>query len=180
MRPGLTIAAILLCAAAPGFSHRLDEYLQATMLSVGKDQVVAEMRLTPGVAVAPVVLAGIDTNADGIISGAEQGAYAAKVLRDVSLTIDGSRVPLRLVSVKFPATAAMKEGLGAIQLEFVARAPRGGPNRRLVFRNLHQSGMSAYLVNALVPSDPGVRLAAQNRSEDQSVYQLDYVQAVVP
>jgi hypothetical protein len=34
--------AILLSAAMPSFGHRLDEYLQATMLRVEKDSVGAE------------------------------------------------------------------------------------------------------------------------------------------
>ena len=44
------------------------------------------MRLIPGVAVFSFVLASIDTNGDGVISEAEQRAYAERVLRDVSLT----------------------------------------------------------------------------------------------
>jgi hypothetical protein len=181
MRLSLAAAgAILLSAGTPSFAHRLDEYLQATMLRVEKDFVGAEIRLTPGVAVFPVVLASIDADADGLISDAEQSAYAERVLRDLSLTIDGDPVRLRLVSSKFAKIEEMKEGLGEIQLEFRADLPPGGPNRRLVFKNHHRSGMAAYLINSLVPRDLDIRLTAQNRNEDQSVYQLDYVQAVVP
>ena len=57
--------------------------------------------LTPGVAVFPIVLASIDTNADGVISETEQRAYAERVLRDLSLTIDGDRLTPRLVSINF-------------------------------------------------------------------------------
>jgi hypothetical protein len=130
--------------------------------------------------VFPVVLASIDTNADGLISDAEQHVYAERVLRDLSLTIDGDRLRLRLVSAKFATTEEMKEGLGEIQLEFRADLPTGGPKRRLVFKNHHLSGIAAYLVNSLVPRDLDIRLTAQNRNEDQSVYQLDYTQAGVP
>ncbi len=180
MRLALAAAgAILLSAGTPGFAHRLDEYLQATMLLVEKGSVGAEIRLTPGVAVFPAVLANIDTDANGLISEVERNAYAERVLRDLSLTIDGDPVRLRLVSAKFAKSEEMKEGVGAIQLEFRADLNPGGPNRRLVFKNHHQSGMAAYLVNAQVPRDPDIRLAAQNRNEDQSVYQLDYVQAGV-
>ena len=71
----------------------------------------------------------------------------------------------------------MKEGLGEIQIEFTADLPRGGPNRRLIFENHHQSRIAAYMVNCLVPRDKNIRIAAQNRNENQSFYQLDYVQA---
>lgn len=180
MRLSLAAAgAILLSAGTPGFAHRLDEYLQATMLRVEKGSVGAEIRLTPGVAVFPAVLANIDTDANGLLSDVEGNAYAERVLRDLSLTIDGDPVRLRLVSAKFAKTGEMKEGLGEIQLEFRADLPPGGPNRRLVFKNHHQSGMAAYLVNTLIPRDQDIRITAQNRNENQSVYQLDYAQAGV-
>ena len=52
--------------------------------------------------------------------------------------------------------------------------PRGGPNRRLIFENHHESRIAAYLVNCLVPRDPDIRITAQNRNYQQSFYQLDY------
>lgn len=170
----LTIAIVFICASA--FAHRLDEYLQATILSIEKDRVQASMRLTPGVAVASFVVAGIDTNRDGVISDSEQQAYAERVLRDVSLSIDGQVLRPRLISEKFPDVQAMKEGTGEIQIEFSADLPRGGNSRRLVFENHHQSGISAYMVNCLTPRDPEIRVVTQDRNERQSFYQLDYAQ----
>src|SRR6266540_3182098 len=168
---------ILLLVGAPASAHRLDEYLQATTISVEKDRVQALIRLTPGVAVFRKVLVNIDTNADGVISEAEQRAYAARVLRDLSLTIDGHAVQLRLVSSKFAKIEQMREGRGDIELEFDADVPRGGPKRRLIFENHHQRRIAAYLVNCLVPRDPDIQVTAQNRNYRQSFYQLDYVQA---
>src|SRR5205085_9215508 len=111
MRLGLaTAAAILLSGHTPVFAHRLDEYLQATLLSVEKDLIVAQIRLTPGVAVFPVVLASIDADADGVLSDTEQNAYAARVLRDLSFAIDGHPLQLRLVSAKFANIEDMMEG----------------------------------------------------------------------
>src|SRR5208282_1954242 len=154
----------------------LDEYLQATILSVEDDPVQTTMRLIPGVAVSSFVLANIDTNADGVISEAEQRAYAERVLRDLSITVDGQRVRPTLVSQKFPSIEQIKEGLGEIQIEFTVDLPPGGPQRRIVLENHHQNAISAYLVNCLVPSDPSIRILAQNRNETQSFYQLDYMQ----
>ena len=171
--------AILFLAGAPGSAHRLDEYLQATTISVEKDRVQAQIRLTPGVAVFGIVLASIDTDADGDISEAEQQAYAGRVLHDLSLTIDGERARLRLMSTKFPKTEEMKGGRGEIQLEFDADVPYSGPNRRLIFENHHQDRIAAYLVNCLVPRDPGIRVVGQNRNYEQSFYRLDYEQAGV-
>ena len=168
--------AILFLAVTSASAHRLDEYLQATTISVDKDRVQAQIRLTPGVAVFSTVLATIDTNADGVISEAEQRAYAERVLGDLSLTIDGDRLQLRLVSLKFAKIEEMREGGGEIYLEFDADVSSGGTNRKLIFESRHQSRISAYLVNCLVPRDPGIRITAQNRNYDQSFYQLEYLQ----
>jgi hypothetical protein len=168
--------AILLAFAGYCSAHRLDEYLQATILSVDKDHVQGSIRLVPGVAVASAVLASIDTNSDGAVSGAEQHAYALRVLADTSLNVDATRLRPSLVSVKFPEIDDIKAGLGTIHIEFTAALPPGGFNRRLVFENHHQRRLAAYLVNCLVPRDPAIRIVAQNRNTTQSHYQLDYTQ----
>jgi hypothetical protein len=177
MKARFAVATILLLAATPGFAHRLDEYLQATTISLEKTRIHAQTRLTPGVAVFPTVFANIDADADGLISQNEQRAYAERVLRDLSLSVDGDRLTPRLLSVKFPSTDELKAGLGEIQLEFYADLPPKGSKRRLVFENHHQSQIAAYLVNCLVPSDANIRVVAQDRNYSQSVYQLDYAQA---
>ena len=168
--------AMLLLAATPAHAHRLDEYLQATMISVGRDRVQLQLRLTPGVAVFPT-LREIDTNLDGVISDAEQRAYAERVLRDLSLAIDGTHLPLRVTALKFASVAEMKEGRGDIEIDLDAVVPRGGKDRRLTFENRHLKGISVYLVNALVSRDPDIRVSHQNRNYEQSFYQMDYAQA---
>jgi hypothetical protein len=170
-------AVIVVSLGIPASAHRVDEYLQATLISVEKGHLDAFMRLTPGIAVSSVVLASIDTNADGVISQTEKQAYAERVLADLSLTVDGNRLTPRLVSMDFPEVEEMKEGVGEIRIAFTAALPGGGRNRRLVFEDHHQSRIAAYLVNCLTPRDRNIRVILQNRNEDQSFYQLDYVQA---
>jgi hypothetical protein len=170
-------AAILALAGTPALAHRLDEYLQGAILSVEKNRLQAQMTLTPGVAVYPIVLAAIDTDSDGVISKAEQRAYAERVLRDLSLTMDGHRLTPHLVSMEFPAMEEMKEGRGEIRIEFSADLPRGGSSRTLILENHHQSRIAAYQVNCLVSSDPDIRIVAQNRNYLQSHYELQYVQS---
>lgn len=172
-------AAAIFFFSLTAFAHRLDEYLQATTISLEKDRVQAELRLTPGVAIFPTIFGAIDANADGILSEAEQRAYAERVLSDLSLRLD--RVPLRprLTSVKFPEIQKMKDGLGEIQIDFDADLPHAAANRTLFFENHHRSESAAYLVNTLVPSDPDIRLIAQRRNYSQSSYELDYAQSGV-
>jgi HupE / UreJ protein len=180
MKPWLAAGfAILLSLGGVASAHRLDEYLQATILSVDKDHLQASMRLIPGVAVSSSVLAGIDSNGDGVLSQAEQQAYAKRVLGDLSLTLDGKPLHPRLDSAVFPPIQQMKQGLGEIQIGFTADLPPGGPKRTLVLENHHQARNAAWLVNTLVPSDPDIHLGAQTRNEQQSFYRLDYMQAGV-
>ena len=170
------IAAPLLLLPALASAHRLDEYLQATLLSVESDRIEASVRLIPGVAVSSAVIASIDSNSDGTISEAEQQAYAQRVARDLYLSIDGRPLALRLASVSFPTLDEMKQGVGEIQLDFTAEVPRGPANRRLSFENRHRSDIAVYLVNCLAPRDKAIHIATQSRNENQSFYQLDFVQ----
>jgi len=168
--------AILLMIGTHADAHRLDEYLQATTISLEKNHIQLQVRLAPGVAVVSSVLATINLDANGIISTARQQAYAERVIEDLSLEIDGQRVPLRIVSMNFPEIQKLDEGVGEIQLDLEADVPKGSTNRKLTFENRHQSSIAAYLVNCLVPRDPNIRVTAQNRNYTQSIYQLDYVQ----
>jgi hypothetical protein len=170
------LAAILLLAGTLSLAHRLDEYLQGTLISVEKDRVDVQITLTPGVAVFPILLADIDTDANGVISAVEQRAYAGRVLRDLSLRIDDRALTPQLLSVEFPPIEEMKAGRGGIRIEFDAALPRGGINRRLIFENHHLSRIAAYQVNCLKPRDPDIRILAQNRNYSQSFYELEYTQ----
>jgi len=178
MKAGVACAMLAL-AALPAGAHRLDEYLQGTLLSVDNNRLEASMRLTPGVAVFPFLIAEMDSDGNGAISEAEQHAYAVRVLRDLWIASDGRRLTPRLVSVQFPALAEMKEGRGEIRLDFSADLPAGGRNRNLTIENHHESRISAYQVNCLVPRDPGIRIVAQTRNYSQSVYRLEYEAAGV-
>jgi HupE / UreJ protein len=177
--------AALVVLGRPSFAHRLDEYLQATMISVEENQVQLSMRLIPGVAVSGVVLTDIDANRDGVISEEEGHAYAERVLHETSLSLDGRRLSPRLVSATFPRIDDMKEGVGEIRIELTAEfsslsQPQGDANRKLVFENHHDSAISVYLVNCLAPRDTQIRILSQNRNRNQSFYELDYAQSGAP
>src|SRR5580704_14375079 len=93
----LVIAACVLVFGKSAFAHRIDEYLQATILSLEGNRVQASMRLIPGILVSPSVIARIDADGDGIFSESEERAYAQRVLDDLTITIDGKSVPPRLI-----------------------------------------------------------------------------------
>jgi hypothetical protein len=179
MKAILLAAAIILLGGTAAPAHRLDEYLQGAIISVEKNRVDVQITLTPGVAVFPLLLADMDADGDGVISAVEQHAYVVRILRDLSLKIDGQPLTARLLSTEFPAIEEMKEGRGEIHIEFEANLPLGGPNRQLTLDNHHQSRIAAYQVNCLVPRDPDIRIVAQKRNYSQSVYELDFVQGAL-
>jgi hypothetical protein len=172
-------AGIVVFCGMPAFAHRLDEYLQATIISVEKTRLEAELTLTPGVAVFPAVISWIDTDGNGAITEPEQRAYAVRVLRDLSLGIDGHPLAPRLLSITFPPVDDLKEGRGEIKLTFAAGLPAGGRNRKILLQNHHMMQIAAYQVNCLVPRDHHIRIDSQNRNYSQSSYELDYEQTDV-
>ena len=120
-RIGLACLVVVLLAPRAE-AHQLDEYLQAARLDISRDRVGIELDLTPGISIAPQLIALIDADADGSVSDAEMGAYATQVLRELSLRVDGQPLALTLTRATFPAWADVREGTGTIRLEAVAAA----------------------------------------------------------
>src|ERR1043166_3513404 len=154
------------CAAA----HRLDEYLQATLIGVTRDGVDAEIHLTPGVAMLPVLMDVIDQDRDGRISPGEEQAYVGRVAREVELRVDGVPAPLSLIESEFPPIEAMREGLGTIRMKL--RTARSG--HALRFENRHLPQVSVYLVNCLAAPAEGLVVRRQERDEAQRSIALEY------
>ncbi len=180
MKARLIVVAMLLCLPVVASAHRLDEYLQATMLTVKKGRVEASMRMIPGVAVSSAVIAEIDRDGNGVFSETERKAYAERVIRGLTMRLDGEALKLRLVSEEFPPVAEIMEGVGEIHLSFDAEMPRGGGDHRLTLENRNADARSVYLVNCLMPSDPDIRVAGQQRNATQSTYELDFVEGGAP
>src|SRR5438034_183054 len=150
-------------------AHRLDEYLQATLIGVTQDGADIEIQLTPGVAMLPVLMAVIDQDRDGRISAGEERAYVDRVAREVELRVDGVPAPLSVIESKFPALEAMREGLGTIRMKL--RTARSGHKVR--FENRHLPQVSVYLVNCLAGHSDGLVVTRQQRDEAQRSIELE-------
>jgi hypothetical protein len=175
----LAFAGTWLVCPGQSFAHRLDEYLQASRLSVARGSVTLEIDLTPGVSIARQVLELMDTNGDGQLSATEEEAYAQQVLHSVALSVDGQGVDLRLTGEEFPQLNEMALGTAMIRLRASARIPEAAAGRHQVFyRNSHQPGISVYLANAMVPSDNRIEISGQSRDYAQHELAVDY--RVVP
>ena len=168
-------AAILMIFARSASAHRLDEYLQATRLSLAANQVGVEIDLTPGVDVAPMIFSLINTDHDGRISASEGASYAKQVMQETVLEIDGRRFRLDLLRYEFPSFPEMNTGEGTIRI--YARAPwigTAGPHR-LVYQNNHRPDLGVYLVNALRPGIPNIEITEQHRDPLQRGMNLAFV-----
>ena len=170
MRRAATSALLALALGGGAAAHRLDEYLQATLIGVTRTGVEVEIHLTPGVAVLPVVMAAIDLDRDGRIAADEERAYAARVAREVELRVDGAPAALSLIESSFPSLEEMREGLGTIRLKL--RANRIG--RELRFENRHLPQVSVYLVNCLAAPRDGLTVSRQERDQAQRSIRFAY------
>jgi hypothetical protein len=157
--------------------HVLDQFVQASRIEIAGDAVAIEVDLTPGIELAPAVFFAINTDRDGVISTGEARAHAARVLADLVLEIDGRRLPLALASADYPPFDAMRGGVGTIRLRAVAPLPIAAGTHRLHYRNTHRQDASVYLVNALVPSAPGITLGAPRRDARQQTFDIAYAQS---
>jgi hypothetical protein len=172
------LAAILTLGiglAGHAAGHRLDEYLQATLIGVTPGGVDVEINLTPGVAVLPVVMAEIDKDGDGRISDAEARAYAERVMQEVELRVDGVAAALSLMERAFPGVEEMRQGLGTIRLKMRASRVEGySMAHELRFVNRHLPQISVYLVNCLAAPGDGLAVGRQERDEAQKSIRFGY------
>jgi len=164
------IATVTLVCSARLSAHRLDEYLQAARIGVGADRVHLEVSLTPGVAVAGQVIREIDSDGDGVISEAEQRAYAERVLAAITLRVDEApALLLKRARFSFPDVGTIRSGNGVISIASDVRLSQlNGGRHHLLFRNDFGAEKSVYLANALVPDDDRVSVTGQERRVDQS------------
>jgi hypothetical protein len=84
----LLLWLMLLAFPSNGSAHRLDEYLQATLVTIEPGDIKLQINLTPGVAVAEQVLALIDRDRDGVIFTNEAAAYAEQVRHELTIQLD--------------------------------------------------------------------------------------------
>ena len=168
----LLLALLALPFAA--FAHRLDEYLQATLVGIEPGGIKLMINLTPGVEVADEVLSRIDFNRDGLISESEAATYSELLRRDLTLRLDASGLEIEAVAAEWPTPAELRVGEGIIQLQFAVATALAPGRHVLVFENRHNPGSGAYLFNAALPGSRSIEIARQTRNEDQSVGEIEF------
>jgi hypothetical protein len=172
-RVGLLLG--LFALPSTSLAHRLDEYLQATLVTIEPSEVRLQINLTPGVAIAEQVLRLIDRDRDGVISTNEATAYAKLIMRDLILRLDQRKVELKPTSSNFPAPTELRTGWGIIQIEFSATiGPLPAGAHTLILKNRHLRTLSVYLFNAAQPRSGSVHVTRQKRNDSQSIGEIDF------
>lgn len=179
-RINAAITLLLLLSGSTAYAHRIDEYLQATIVSLSEGRMEASMRLIPGTLVAGSIISAIDMDNDGTFSPTEQRAYAQRVIADLAISLDGHALQPQLTSWGFPQPEQMREGLGEIHIEYAVALPNGNTSRQLILSKQHLSSNSVYLMNVAMPDDHRIHVLAQKRNQQQSIYELDYQQNTTP
>lgn len=170
--------ALLLSAffSTRALAHRLDEYLQATIVVIEPGGIRLQMNLTPGVQVAETILAQIDRDHSGIISDAEAVAYAESLKRDLTLQLDQQDAEMTLSASEFPDLVELRAGVGIIQMEFsVKPAAPSTEVHKLTLENRHLPKISDYLFNAAKPKSTSVRILTQKRNQNQSLCTIEFM-----
>jgi hypothetical protein len=160
--------ALLAVAAGPALAHPYDEVVQGAYLTLAPGQVRLELDLTPGPAVAGALLASLDHNGDRRVTDQEARAYAAQVLGQSSLVLDGAPAHWRVDRVVTPDYQALKLESDTLKIYAVAdRADRPGPHT-LSYDNRYQPAKSQCIANIFLQPGGGWRyaVAGQKHSED--------------
>jgi hypothetical protein len=176
--PLLSPLLFLMLAARPSavLAHRVDEYLQATIVVVEPDRVRLRINLTPGVAVAENVLRLVDRDRDGVISTYEAAAYCELLKRDLIVQLDHRNVKLKCTASYFPGVVELRSGWGFIQMEFSAKtdALAMGPHK-LSIENRHLPKLSVYLINAGQSASASIEITEQIRIANQSTGDIRFI-----
>jgi hypothetical protein len=174
------LVAAMLGLAMPAWieAHQLDEYLQAARVGFARDRVVLEIDLTPGANIASEIVRSLDRDGDGVVVPLEARAYGETVVGDLALALDDRPVRLTLSTIEVPSVPEMHQGVGTMHVTVTGELDRVRSGTRHVrFSNHHHPASSVYVANALLSTDPGVRVVAQRRDRQQRQIDVEYVVA---
>ena len=165
----------LLAPPRAALAHPLDVYLQASYITVAPAQVVVEVDISPGVLVAPEVLARLDTDGDQQLGDTEGRAYLDTILPNLVLQVDGQPLILAITKIEMPTYLTIQAGYGTIRLFTTATLPGGMTGTHTTaYRNTHAPTGAAYQVNTFVEQGTAITLGTQRRDETQQGITVDY------
>lgn len=167
------VAFVVIGLAQPVITsaHPLDEFPELTYLTISPTNITIELDVTPGVLLAAETLAQIDTNGDNTISDTEARTYVEMIVGKLSLSVDGTAIPVTLTSYTMPAVLNIQAGYGEIEIVATADLPTAVEDstttHEIAYTNGFTPAKAKYQVNTFIEQGATISLGAQNRSDDQ-------------
>jgi hypothetical protein len=153
----------------------VEQCLQATLVEIQPTRIRLLINLTPGTEVAGKVIALLDGDQDGVISPQEGETYLKLLGSELTAGLDGEALDLKVGGSSFPPPGEFNSGHAIIQAEFLAVVSIAEGEHRLSIENRHLREISAYLVNATRPRWSTVEVLRQNRNENQTVGEIEFL-----
>ncbi len=133
-------------------SHPIDEIVQATYISFGKNEISVELDLTPGAGVAPEIVDDIDANHNRRIEKSEIRSFAMRVLENCVLRVDDSALLLILTDSNLPTYQTLWAGLDEIKIYAIVSNPLTEGTHWLDYENRYEPAPSRRNANVILRS----------------------------
>lgn len=161
-----------------GHAHGDHDVLQSVFVRVEPTSVVLEWSATTSPAGAASLLRSLDPNADGQVDATESRAFGRRVAAGLRLRLDGHRVRLGDVAASIPEVEVLRGGDVPVRLAWtIPIAPLPAGPHQLQVRNQFKASRSAYLCNAVLSEDTGIRVTGQRRDRTQRVLTMAFTRA---
>jgi hypothetical protein len=173
----LALPMLLLVLPSLTHAHPRDELEQATYVEILPRHVAIELNLAPGDLVATDFASLLDTNQDGKLTESEQSVFVTTLLSHLSLSLDGTVLPLQIKNSQFPALESLKRGEERIRLTFDSGiSPLSAGKHTLHYENHYTLPKinSGYLATTLM-GEQGIQVGTQTRDATQKVIEVEFL-----
>jgi hypothetical protein len=169
-------AAVMVLFPGCAMAHPVDEVVQSVYLFLGPEVVLLEVDLTPGSAVSGSVMGPLDADGDRRITNVEARDFAAMVLKQSSLMIDGEMLTLTVQSVTVPPYDMLEQAGDTLRIFASAVHADAAGAHVLHYVNGYVPAKSLRDANIFLQPDGAwvYGVTAQDGSDDGSELTVDY------
>jgi hypothetical protein len=149
-------------------AHPVDEVVQGAYLTLAPGEVRLELDVTPGAEVADSLLRSLDADADHHITDAESQAFAERVLKQSTFSIDGRTVSWRFDRVSVPPYQNLNQLGDTLKIYAVTTREDRTGSHTLIYDNRYRPAKSQCIANIFLQPGKGWRyqVASQQHSDD--------------